>query len=86
MNTKEMEKNPMPFDGLHEECGVFGMYDFDGGDVASTIYYGLFALQHRDRRAVVSRSVIRVARREECSPIRTWDWSMKCLHRRSLAN
>ena len=21
--------------GLHEECGVFGMYDFDGGDVAS---------------------------------------------------
>ena len=33
--------------GLHEECGVFGMYDFDGGDVASTIYYGLFALQHR---------------------------------------
>ena len=35
MNTKEMEKNPMPFDGLHEECGVFGMYDLDGGDVAS---------------------------------------------------
>ena len=33
-------------DALHEECGVFGMYDFDGGDVASTIYYGLFALQH----------------------------------------
>ena len=34
-------------DTLHEECGVFGMYDFDGGDVASSIYYGLFALQHR---------------------------------------
>ena len=31
---------------LKEECGVFGMYDFDGGDVASAIYYGLFALQH----------------------------------------
>ena len=29
-------------DALHEECGVFGMYDFDGTDVASTIYYGLF--------------------------------------------
>ena len=51
MNTKEMEKNPMPFDGLHEECGVFGMYDFDGGDVASTIYYGLFALQHRGQES-----------------------------------
>ena len=51
MNTKEMEKNQMPFDGLHEECGVFGMYDFDGGDVATTIYYGLFALQHRGQES-----------------------------------
>ena len=34
-------------DELHEECGVFGIYDLDGQDVASTIYYGLFALQHR---------------------------------------
>ena len=24
---------------LGEECGVFGMYDMDGGDVASSIYY-----------------------------------------------
>ena len=37
--------------GLHEESGVFGMYDFDGGDVASTIYYGLFALQHRGQES-----------------------------------
>jgi len=34
-----------------EECGVFGVYDFDGGDVASTIYYGLFALQHRGQES-----------------------------------
>ena len=34
-----------------EECGVFGMYDFDGHDVASTIYYGLFALQHRGQES-----------------------------------
>lgn len=38
-------------DTLHEECGVFGMYDFDGTDVASTIYYGLFALQHRGQES-----------------------------------
>lgn len=38
-------------DSLHEECGVFGMYDFDGNDVASTIYYGLFALQHRGQES-----------------------------------
>ena len=36
---------------LHEECGVFGMYDLDGGDVASSIYYGLFALQHRGQES-----------------------------------
>ena len=41
----------MPFDGLHEECGVFGIYDFDGKDVASSIYYGLFALQHRGQES-----------------------------------
>lgn len=40
-----------PWDGLHEECGVFGMYDFDGQDVASSIYYGLFALQHRGQES-----------------------------------
>ncbi|MCD7982075.1 MAG: amidophosphoribosyltransferase [Clostridiales bacterium] len=36
---------------LQEECGVFGIYDFDGNDVASTIYYGLFALQHRGQES-----------------------------------
>lgn len=37
--------------GLNEECGVFGIYDFDGNDVASSIYYGLFALQHRGQES-----------------------------------
>lgn len=36
---------------LHEECGVFGIYNLDGNDVASTIYYGLFALQHRGQES-----------------------------------
>ncbi len=34
-----------------ESCGVFGMYDLDGGNVASTIYYGLYALQHRGQES-----------------------------------
>lgn len=38
-------------DELHEECGVFGIYDLDGNDVASTVYYGLFALQHRGQES-----------------------------------
>ena len=50
MNNNEIEKN-IQGDELHEECGVFGMYDFDGNDVASTIYYGLFALQHRGQES-----------------------------------
>ncbi len=38
-------------DKLREECGVFGAYDFDGQDVASVIYYGLLALQHRGQES-----------------------------------
>lgn len=36
---------------MKEECGVFGIYDLEGQDVASTIYYGLFALQHRGQES-----------------------------------
>lgn len=37
--------------GLGEECGVFGAYDMTGGDVAASVYYGLFALQHRGQES-----------------------------------
>ncbi len=47
MNNHEMQGDRE----LHEECGVFGIYDFDGNDVASSIYYGLFALQHRGQES-----------------------------------
>lgn len=50
MSEKKLEKNTLSY-SLHEECGVFGMYDLDGNDVASTIYYGLFALQHRGQES-----------------------------------
>ena len=36
---------------LHEECGVIGAYDTKGEDVVSTLYYGLFALQHRGQES-----------------------------------
>ncbi len=36
---------------LREECGVLGVYDLEGGDVASTVYYGLLALQHRGQES-----------------------------------
>ncbi len=49
MNT-ETEREELA-DKPGEECGVFGIYDFEGHDVASTIYYGLFALQHRGQES-----------------------------------
>lgn len=51
MDLNNIQTTDQVSDGIHEECGVFGMYDFDGGDVASTIYYGLFALQHRGQES-----------------------------------
>lgn len=35
---------------VHEECGVFGIYDRSGG-CAEQAYYGLYALQHRGQEA-----------------------------------
>lgn len=43
--------NEINSEELHEECGVFGIYDFDGNDVASSVYYGLFSLQHRGQES-----------------------------------
>ena len=37
--------------GLGEECGVFGAYDLAGDNVAASVYYGLFALQHRGQES-----------------------------------
>lgn len=50
MNMRDVSMSFEP-DKPHEECGVFGMYDLDGNDIASTIYYGLFALQHRGQES-----------------------------------
>ncbi len=35
---------------IHEECGVFGIWD-PKGDCARTVYYGLYALQHRGQES-----------------------------------
>lgn len=54
------------FNGLHEECGVFGIYDKDDIDISSAVYYGLFALQHRGQEscgiAVNDDGTIRVSK------------------------
>ncbi len=37
--------------GIHEECGVFGIYCRDGMNVVSAAYYALYALQHRGQES-----------------------------------
>ena len=36
---------------IHEECGIFGVFDREANDVARSVYYGLFALQHRGQES-----------------------------------
>ena len=38
-------------DAPHEECGVFGVSTPHGEGVAQTVFFGLFALQHRGQEA-----------------------------------
>ena len=37
--------------GLHEECGVFGIWAPAKAALAETVYYGLYALQHRGQES-----------------------------------
>lgn len=41
----------LPERHLHEECGVFGVYCCEAGDVASLAYYALYSLQHRGQES-----------------------------------
>ena len=37
--------------GLHEECGVFGIWSEKKEPLAGSVYYGLYALQHRGQES-----------------------------------
>lgn len=60
---RRLEKVLRPEDGLHEECGVFGVYGVP--DAANITYYGLHALQHRGQEGcgIVSVNDGRVLKR-----------------------
>ena len=36
---------------IHEECGVFGLWSPKTYDLARTVYYGLYSLQHRGQES-----------------------------------
>lgn len=67
---------------LHEECGVFGMYDMNGGNVANSIYYGLFALQHRGQESCGIAVTDTKGKKAATMSIREWDFAMKYLHQK----
>ena len=39
------------FDQVHEECGVFGIFENESSNLAQEVYLGLYALQHRGQEA-----------------------------------
>ena len=67
--------------GLREECGVFGMFDLEGGDVARDMYYGLSALQHRGQESC-GIAVCDTAQRALSTATKGWDLSMRYFMRR----
>ncbi len=44
-----LDKDKLPFDGFHDECGVFGIYG--SSDAAAHTALGLHALQHRGQES-----------------------------------
>ena len=37
--------------GLHEECGIMGIFNIGGNDISQSLYYGLVSLQHRGQES-----------------------------------
>ena len=66
-------------DSLHEECGVFGIYDMgDNLDVARLTYYGLYALQHRGQESCgIAVTILTRTEKSKFCNIRIWDWFRK---------
>lgn len=38
-------------DSIHEECGVFGIFEQQSAKIASSVYFGLYAMQHRGQES-----------------------------------
>ena len=45
------DRHKPPFDSMNEACGVFGIYSDECREVAKTVYFGLYALQHRGQES-----------------------------------
>ena len=45
---------------LHEECGLFGIWNNDEFDCAHMTYYALYALQHRGQESALMQQIQRL--------------------------
>ena len=61
--------------GIKEECGVFGIYDLDGGNVVPSIYYGLTSAAQRT--GIMWTGGFRYQRRERKCKISQGSWTGK---------
>ena len=41
----------VPYKSINEECGVFGILDRSSAGLGHTLYFGLYALQHRGQES-----------------------------------
>lgn len=48
---KNYLRNKLPFDSFNEECGIFGAFCAEKNAIIDTIYFGLYAIQHRGQEA-----------------------------------
>ena len=69
--------------GLREECGVFGIYDLDGNDVAPLFIMALKLNSTGARSPAASPFPILRGRKAECTPAKVLAWSMRFLRNQS---
>ncbi len=68
------------FDKLGEECGVFGIYDFDGNDVRQRSIMDCLHFSIEVRKAAELQFLIRMVQNVMSHLEKVWDYVMKCLH------
>ena len=73
---------------LHEECGVFGIYDRAGTeDVAAAAYSALYALQHRGQEScgiAVNDDGVITGHRDAAGHLHGSQQSVQAIHRAAL--
>jgi amidophosphoribosyltransferase len=49
--SSSQSNRTVPYKSIHEECGVFGILDRNSACLGRTLYFGIYALQHRGQES-----------------------------------